>query len=283
MAPADRIAAWVPALAAVAVLAGSCSSEKVLYPPAGSVTLRVTDGALGRQTSSVPTFQAVRWVLDEATLEIEGFGDYPVLGVAPCHASANVLVESDLTSQCNGSPLALGAAGARGVGVRLAVSSMEMYRAWRPDLPEGGDYDGDGVENGTDNCPIVPNPDQEILTDAANGTACSAIDWYTGLYTDPDADADGIGDGYDNCIWLANGYQEDSNGDGIGDSCSRTTRVLLTAQPLRLDLPPVSLVVVASTISRIVVDFDDGKSLVDCDTGLTVCRLDPSAISVTTR
>lgn len=281
MVPAARIPVWVLALVASAVLACGCSSEKILYPAAGSVTLRVTDGALGRQTSAPPSYQTMRWVLEEAVIEIEGFGDYDALGIVPCHASANVLVQADLASQCGGSPLSLGAEGTRGMGVRLTVSSMEMRRAWRPDLPAGGDYDGDGVENGTDNCPLVPNPDQEILTDATSGTACTALDWYTGLYTDPDADADGVADGYDNCIWLANTDQADSNGDGIGDACSRTTRVVLDAQPLRLELAPLSVTVAASELTRIVVDFDNSKTLVDCDSGLTVCRLDPSQVSLT--
>ena len=55
--------------------------------------------------------------------------------------------------------------------------------------------DGDGVCQGDDNCPDLPNPDQA------------------------DADNDGVGNVCDNCPNNANGNQNDSDGDGIGDGC----------------------------------------------------------------
>jgi len=59
-----------------------------------------------------------------------------------------------------------------------------------------GDEDGDGVPNGVDNCPLVPNPGQE------------------------DRSGDGVGDACDNCPDAYNPDQMDSNGDGVGDACS---------------------------------------------------------------
>lgn len=61
-----------------------------------------------------------------------------------------------------------------------------------------GDYDNDGVPNILDNCPTVPNPDQE------------------------DSDGDGVGDACDNCPDVYNPDQQDSNGNGIGDACETT-------------------------------------------------------------
>ncbi len=58
-----------------------------------------------------------------------------------------------------------------------------------------GDVDGDGVMDGSDNCPGVTNPGQG------------------------DADRDGVGDACDNCPTIANATQVDGDGDGAGDAC----------------------------------------------------------------
>ena len=63
------------------------------------------------------------------------------------------------------------------------------------DLDPGADDDGDGVPNGEDNCPRVPNPDQA------------------------DDDGDGIGNVCDNCRMTPNPDQSDIDGDGFGDVC----------------------------------------------------------------
>ncbi|MBW0147000.1 thrombospondin type 3 repeat-containing protein [Marinobacter sp. CAU 1620] len=76
------------------------------------------------------------------------------------------------------------------------------------------DDDGDGVPNGSDNCPAAVNPDQEDLDGDGQGDAC-----------DTDTDGDGIddeggfGEANDNCPLVANPDQADTDGDGIGDAC----------------------------------------------------------------
>jgi len=57
------------------------------------------------------------------------------------------------------------------------------------------DYDSDGSEDDTDNCPFVANKSQL------------------------DSDGDGVGDACDNCPTTSNKDQKDTDGDGVGDAC----------------------------------------------------------------
>lgn len=57
------------------------------------------------------------------------------------------------------------------------------------------DFDDDGVEDPSDNCMRMPNPDQV------------------------DRDGDGVGDACDNCLSIHNPYQDNMDGDPLGDYC----------------------------------------------------------------
>lgn len=70
------------------------------------------------------------------------------------------------------------------------------------------DVDSDGVEDDSDNCPSVPNPDQANNDLDLMGDAC-----------DTDDDNDGTLDGADNCPITANPDQADADSDGLGDIC----------------------------------------------------------------
>jgi hypothetical protein len=70
------------------------------------------------------------------------------------------------------------------------------------------DSDGDGIEDTSDNCPTIANPDQANNDGDSEGDAC-----------DDDDDNDGIDDTIDNCPFTANPNQENHDGDSEGDAC----------------------------------------------------------------
>jgi hypothetical protein len=78
-------------------------------------------------------------------------------------------------------------------------------------LAAGGDADGDGRPDLSDNCPSVFNPDQRDSDFDGIGDACD-----TG---GSDVDGDGIPDVSDNCPTVPNPDQRDIDGDRRGDRC----------------------------------------------------------------
>jgi hypothetical protein len=79
------------------------------------------------------------------------------------------------------------------------------------------DSDGDGVDDGSDNCMDDPNPGQEDGDGDGAGDVC---DVCPGFDDDVDPDGDGVPTGCDNCPDIANVDQSDGDGDGVGDACS---------------------------------------------------------------
>ena len=70
------------------------------------------------------------------------------------------------------------------------------------------DNDEDGVADDIDNCPLIPNPDQENNDGDSDGDAC-----------DTDDDNDGVEDTLDNCPSTSNSEQTNFDGDETGDVC----------------------------------------------------------------
>ncbi|RMD99684.1 MAG: hypothetical protein D6812_11080 [Deltaproteobacteria bacterium] len=93
--------------------------------------------------------------------------------------------------------------------------------AQAPEEPH--DADGDGVEDGRDNCPDVPNPDQQNGDNDTFGDLCDNCPEDTND-NQTDDDDDGVGNPCDNCKEEANPDQEDRDSDGIGDACDRRVR-----------------------------------------------------------
>jgi hypothetical protein len=114
------------------------------------------------------------------------------------------------------------------------------------------DQDGDGVEDGKDNCPWAYNPDQKNSDKGEGGEDCDpygdACDLQStssdclspcGPACTYDADGDGVPGGWvwpgqegcpyptggDNCPFAKNADQKDTDKDGIGDACDNCPEV----------------------------------------------------------
>ncbi len=70
------------------------------------------------------------------------------------------------------------------------------------------DDDDDGVMDDSDNCPLIPNLNQQDADQDGLGDVC-----------DDDDDDDGILDPDDNCPLVPNPDQTDTDGNGVGDAC----------------------------------------------------------------
>ena len=76
--------------------------------------------------------------------------------------------------------------------------------------PSTGEPDGDGVPDGSDNCPGVCNPTQDDTDNDGIGDACEIAEDY---------DFDLVQDIVDLCPTVFDPAQLDSDGDGLGDAC----------------------------------------------------------------
>jgi Ca2+-binding RTX toxin-like protein len=99
------------------------------------------------------------------------------------------------------------------------------------------DTDGDGVEDGADNCPETANADQADTDLDGLGDACEP----------PDSDGDDVVDSSDDCPETYNPEQTDSDGNGIGDACTASppgasteaaTQVKATSATLNATIDP---------------------------------------------
>jgi large repetitive protein len=109
----------------------------------------------------------------------------------------------------------------------VAVDGSTIYTG----IASGGDGDGDGIADASDNCPQTFNPvrpvDSGVQGDAdgdARGDACDPcpLDANTEqcmAVSLADRDDDGTSNLIDNCVETANRDQVDTDGDGKGNAC----------------------------------------------------------------
>ena len=102
--------------------------------------------------------------------------------------------------------------------VVLPASPNDVNGNRIPDACESADFDGDGVANVSDNCPMIANPGQADSDGDGAGDVCDNCPAVANA-DQRDVDGDGFGDKCDNCASVANLSQADADGDGRGDAC----------------------------------------------------------------
>jgi hypothetical protein len=104
---------------------------------------------------------------------------------------------------------------------------LGSYDGGSPEVACGdGDLDQDGVIDSKDNCPLVPNADQQDGNANGYGDACEFPDLITpccGAVCLLDSDGDEIPEAVDLCPWTPSPAGTEANvdtdGDGVGDAC----------------------------------------------------------------
>lgn len=97
---------------------------------------------------------------------------------------------------------------AKSVAKSISQNATANFDVQLDKVPGPTDGDEDGIADASDNCPVIPNADQDNTDGDMYGDAC-----------DGDDDGDFKFDEDDNCPFVANADQKDSDGDGVGDAC----------------------------------------------------------------
>ena len=248
------------------------------------------------------TIQAADWQFDFATFtypEVTVDLAVPNLpdptdrgGTVPCEFEASIQFR-DPTAASNRSRCRLGVViDSIEEAVPAALDTafrMTVYRA-KPELIQVGlnpdvgptDYDGDGLLNANDPCPIIPLEGRAVDQDIAD---CSFIGANGNLVSDQDAD--GVADSLDNCVWNPNPGQANTTThstlsieDGIGDACiEQSATVEVMGNPLiQIVRGPTDLIQPQNIATFSVVGFDFVSGLT-CDWDAGTCQLAPEAVT----
>lgn len=268
-------------------LAG-CTIEDDVVREIGTAVPQLADSDLQTQQITTDptqhTIQVAEWTVEHADLDLDGVVTDVTFG-EPCSYTDTALAAPRGTGACAGGIVVGSGDDVRPISLALTFT-LSVRRAQPLDLPAGGDFDGDGVLNAGDNCPLIDNKDQIASGGAGFGDTCAVQDSFTGA-TLLDNDADGISDSLDNCPQIPNPDQKDTQGvgamgipDGIGDACVEQVAEVLFggATQIQLILGPDDLLQPQFRTTFLTVDLNSGTGL-DCDWNAGICQLDAAAIA----
>jgi hypothetical protein len=263
-----RYRSWSLALAVAVVIGAAACQTDDLFTPLGTVGYTAS-GGLVSQAAETQGNQIMTWIFDDATIDVGGQGSFAYLEPGPCRYVQNTAFLLGFSAFCGVEGYTF-SEGTYPSTIKATVSEIRIRRACRPALPDGGDYEPDGVLNENDNCQLVYNPDQENTHTPDDpmefdyGDACSLPD-IDGNLSIPDRDGDRIADFADNCLWLKNVDQADSEPDpflfGIGDVCEREAFVDLGRPPATFDIP-VDISSRGAARTSAVIEFDSNPAAV---------------------
>jgi len=151
-----------------------------------------------------------------------------------------------------------------------------------PDYNSAADTDGDGVTDGTDECPLTSSGEfvdssgcscPQKICDDQDPSTIDACDQATASCTHvPDADQDGVADSGDNCPAVYNPGQTDSDGDGKGDECEIEpvgADITLDGGTYYISAPDGSAAITI-TASNVVLDCN-GATIIGAGSGYGIC------------
>lgn len=280
--PAPRTALAAALAAFVVLVLPGCDDIDTDFVPVGSMRVLPVDPGQTPPTLTSSDVVFAQWQVASATARYKGL-EFDLTAADACNVTDTLPIFPTAEGRCRAGIAVGSIQEPQPIAIEAALT-MTVRRMVPLDLPVGGDYDGDGVINVRDNCPLASNPDQFDSNDDGIGEVCEfVVDLTTALRDD---DLDEVPNSIDNCIYLPNPDQIDSDSppDGIGDACpTQSATVFANGSPsFDVEGETGAYALPANLITYVVLDFAHGDVL-DCDWEAGLCDLDLEAVGICAR